>query len=121
MGSTAASSKLAPLPAPLHEHAHVLVDGTEVLFRVEHDGLEVNVLAFALPHRRARERTLVGLGRFVWKPDSSEIAELEVQVSDTFQVRGLGTPLFSLLVSIARDRGASAPAFGLTPDHGEGD
>lgn len=112
MGTHAASSKSVAKVAPL-EHAHFLADGTEVVFRVEQAGLEVTVSAFAFPRRRARERALVGLGRFVWKAGTSEIDELEVQVSDGFQLRGLGTPLFSLLVSIARDCGANAPAFGL--------
>ena len=62
----------------------------------------VAVAAFALRDAHAREGTLVGVARFVRAEASRAVAELEVSVAPAWKSRGVGTPLFSMLVSIAK-------------------
>ena len=68
----------------------------------------VAVAAFACREPRAFDGTLVGIARFVRPLENPARAELEVTVSSDWTSRGVGTLLFSMLVSVAKKGGVDS-------------
>ena len=78
-------------------------------FLAELDGDDhVAVAAFARREPRAYDGTLVGIARFVRPSERPKRADLEVTVSSAWTSRGVGTLLFSMIVSVAKKSGVDS-------------